>query len=161
MKRDQYLKKLKELEAKLKPAEIRFVQLYQGMDEDGRGWNNATVSYAIAFDREEDLQKVYDEEQKKMVYSPGYALCRSEGSRLLTKSNISAYRQALLDEFYTEERIKRRYSEIGWQNKDLKVALPAVDRVAKIKGILKDDNLKVDIPQLEELTAGIRKILGS
>jgi hypothetical protein len=159
MKKDQHLKILKDLEAKLKPAEIKFVRQYIGMEEEGRGWNNATISYAIAFDREDDLKKVYDPEQKKMVYSPGYAVCRSEGSRLLSKPNIFAYRQARLDEFYTEDRIKRRYSEIGWQNKNLAVALSGVDRVAKIKGILKDDSMKVDIPQLEALTSGIKTIL--
>lgn len=134
-------------EMKLKPAEIRFVYLYLG-GEDGECWNNATRAYAVAFEKD-----INDPKQ--------YATSRSEGSRILTKPNIQKYRDDLLLSIgYDPENIKKRYSEIASQNKDIRTALQANDRVAKIAGVLRDDPTKVNIPELEAVANAIKSLLG-
>ena len=55
--------------------------------------------------------------------------------------------------------IKERFGELGFQNSNLGVALSATEKIAKISGVLKDDALKVNIPELEVLGEGIKQIL--
>lgn len=132
---------------KLKPAQIRFIHLYLG-GEDGSCWNNGTKAYSIAYEKDLD-----DKGQ--------YATCRTEAWRLLTNPDILKYRSFLLHKAgFTEERIKERFGELSFQNANVGVALTATDRIAKIAGVIKDDGLKVNIPELTRLGEDIKSILG-
>lgn len=150
----------------LKPAEIRFVHLYLG-GEDGKCWNNATRSYIIAFEIDTPLVKVKipiegkkgDESRYKEDYTTEYKSAKTLAWRLLTKVDIIAYKDKLLLEMgYTAENIKKRFSELAFQNKHIPIAHAATRDMAKIAGVMTDDK-KVDIPQLEELGEAIKSIL--
>ena len=131
---------------KMTPAQIRFVYLYLG-SENGECFNNATRAYGLAFDKNlEDIKQ--------------YNTSRAEGSKLLAKPSISAFKDKVLLELgYKPETIKKRYAQLANQNTNLPLALQANDRVAKIAGVLKDDPTKVNIPELEAVATAIRKIL--
>lgn len=139
-------KTLADFAAKLKPAEIRFIHLYLG-GEGGACWNNATRAYCVAYEKDEN-----DTKELKT--------CSTLGSRLLGKVEIQDYKRFLLGKHgFTEDSIKQRYGQLSMQDSNIGVALGATDRIAKIAGVLKDDGLKVDIPQLVELGKDIKKIL--
>lgn len=143
---------------KMKPAHIRFVQLYLG-GEDGKCFNNATLAYIRAFNIDTPTKKVKGANGAE-TYTKEYLGAKSSASALLTTPNIVKYRDHLLLEVgFDPKNIKKRYAELGYQNKNLPIALTAVDRVAKIAGVLKEDRVPVDIPQLAELTEEIKKIL--
>lgn len=142
--------------AELKPAELRFISLYMGM-EDGKGFNNATLSYLIAYDKW--TPTVMQKDKKTGLYEPAYNTARQEGYKLLTKPHIQKARTHILLEIgFKPETIKKRYAEIMTQQKNLPLALSATDRVAKIAGLITDDK-KVDIPQLTELGDAIKALL--
>jgi hypothetical protein len=144
---------IESLTAKLKPAEVRFLYLYLG-GEEGKGWNNATISYIIAYDIDTSLRR-----NAEGKYSKEYLNAKSRGYEILTKRDIQKLRALLLGEAgYKPENIKKRYIELQAQNRNPIVALQANDRMAKIAGVI-DDNKKVNIPELEELGNAIRGIL--
>lgn len=133
--------------SKLKVAEIRFIHLYLG-SEGGACWNNATRAYCVAYDKDETKEK----ELK---------VCRTLGSRLLAKVDIQEYRTHLLGKHgYTEDSIKQRFGALSIQDSNLGVALASTDRMAKIAGVIKDDGLKLNIPELTKLGEDIKNILG-
>lgn len=141
----------------LKPSHIRFVYLYLG-GEDGKCFNNATLSYLRAFEIETPTVKI-KQEDGSMDYSSAYKSAKQSGHRLLTNVHIQKFKSELLLEVgFKPETIKKRFAELAYQNKNLPIALTATDRVAKIAGIINDDK-KVDIPQLEALGNAIREIL--
>jgi hypothetical protein len=143
------------LTTKLKPAMVRFVYLYMG-SEDGKGFNNATLSYIIAYNVETSLRR----NEKTGKYSKEYINAKTRGYELLTNRDIQKLRHhILLDQGFNTDNIKKRYVEIANQNKNLPLALSANDRIAKITGVVKDDSKQVDIPQLTELTEHIKRIL--
>lgn len=132
--------------SKLKAAEIRFIHLYLG-GEGGACWNNATKAYAVAYDKDLDNKSEYN-------------TCRANGARLLANASIQEYRTFLLTKHgYTEDAIKARFGQLSVQDSNLGVALASTDRMAKIAGVIKDDGLKVDIPELTRLGEGIKAIL--
>lgn len=144
---------IESLSAKLKPAQLRFIYLYLG-EEDGRGWNNATISYIIAYNIETSLRR-----NSEGKYSKEYLNAKSRGYELVTNSDIRKLRELLLGEAgYKPENIKKRYLELQKQNKNPIVALQANDRMAKIAGVI-DDSKKVNIPELEKLGDAIRGVL--
>lgn len=149
--------KLSELETlltTLKPSMIRFVYLYLGA-EDGSGFNNATISYIKAYDIETSLRR--DSQGK---YSKEYLTSKTSGYELLTKPDIQRLKHLiLLESGFNPESIKKRFTELGYQNKNLIVAHNAIRDVAKISGVMKEDSKVVDIPQLQQLTEDIKKIL--
>lgn len=143
------------LTTKLKPAQVRFVYLYMG-SEDGKCFNNATLSYITAYNIDTSLRR----NEKTGKFTNEYLTAKTCGYELLTKPDIQKLRHhILIDQGYNTENIKKRYAEIASQNKNLPLALSATDRIAKITGIIKDDSKQVDIPQLTELTEHIKRIL--
>lgn len=145
---------LQKLLNKLKPAQVRFTYLYMGA-EDGKCYNNATLSYLRAYGIETSTQKQADGK-----YTSEYLNAKSRGYELVTKSDIQKLRNCILDEIGVDtEWIKRRYADIATQNKNLPLALASTDRLAKITGVVVDDTKKVDIPQLTELGNTIKLLL--
>lgn len=145
---------LEKLLKKLKPAQIRFTYLYMGA-EDGKCYNNATLSYLRAYGIETSTQKQADGK-----YTGEYLNAKSRGYELVTKSDIQKLRNLILDQIGIDtEWIKRRYADIATQNKNLPLALASTDRLAKITGVVQDDKTKVDIPQLTELGDTIKALL--
>lgn len=138
----------------LKPAQIRFVYLLLGA-EDGRCFNNATLSYIRAYEIETSL--VRDKDGK---YSKEYLGAKSSASALLTTPNIQKFKNAvLLEAGFDPDTIKKRFAELAYQNKNLPIAHVALRDIAKITGVMKEDSKSVDIPQLTELTNHIKAIL--
>lgn len=147
--------KTKDPLAELKPAELRFLTLYMGM-EDGKAFNNATLAYLIAHDK---WTPTVMQKQKDGSYSKEYLNAKQLGYRTLTKVHIQKARTHILLEIgFKPETIKARYAELMTQSRNLPLALTATDRVAKIAGLITDDK-KVDIPQLTELGNAIRELL--
>lgn len=141
--------------AELKPAELRFLTLYMGM-EDGKAFNNATLAYLIAYDK---WTPTVMQKQKDGSYSKEYMSAKQSGYKLLTKVDIQRARKHILLEIgFKPETIKARYAEIMTQQRNLPLALTATDRVAKIAGLITDDK-KVDIPQLTELGNAMKALL--
>lgn len=141
----------------LKPSHIRFVYLYLG-GEDGKCFNNATLSYLRAFEIETPTTKVKQTDGRE-DYTMEYKGAKANGARLIANDSIQKFKTKLLLEVgFNPETIKKRFAELAYQNKNLPIALTATDRVAKIAGIITDDK-KVDIPQLEALGNAIREIL--
>lgn len=141
----------------LKPSHIRFVYLYLG-GEDGKCFNNATLSYLRAFEIETSTSKVKLPDGRE-DYTSEYKSAKANGARLIANDNIQKLKSKLLLEVgFDPSTIKKRFAELAYQNKNLPIALTATDRVAKIAGIISDDK-KVDIPQLEALGNAIREIL--
>lgn len=146
------------IESKLKPAMIRFVYLYLG-GEDGKCFNNATLSYIRAYDIDTVTMK-YKQENGREDYSKEYKSAKTNASQLLSNTNIQKFRDKVLLEIgYNPDNIKKRFAELAHQNRNLPIALASVDRMAKIAGVLKEDSKQVDIPQLEELGNAIKSIL--
>ena len=151
--------KIIELQAKMKPAHLRFLSLYMG-GEDGSCWNNATKSYLKAFEIDTVTTKVKDPKTGELGYTKEYKSARASAIALLTSINIQKLKNyILLNVGYDKDVIKKRYTEIAMQNKNLPVALQANDRVAKIAGVLNVDDKKVDIPQLTELGNQMKQLL--
>lgn len=141
----------------LKPSHIRFVYLYLG-GEDGKCFNNATLSYLRAFEIETPTTKVKQPDGRE-DYTSEYKSAKTSAYELLTKPDIQNLKsKILLETGFNPDTIKKRFAELAYQNKNLPIALTATDRVAKIAGIISDDK-KVDIPQLEALGNAIREIL--
>ncbi len=139
-------KTLQDFHKMFKPATVRFVHLYLG-GEGGACWNNATKAYGVAYDKDMD-----DAKEAKTA--------RSEASKLMTNPDIQAYKHFLLVKHgYTEDAIKERFSQLGRQDSNLGVALSATEKIAKIAGVIKEDALKVNIPELTALGEGIKEIL--
>ena len=150
---------IEKLTKKLKPAQVRFIQLYMGM-EDGKCYNNATLAYLTAYNIETSTRKVKDPVTGIEGYTKEYKSAKSSGYDLLTKPDIQKLRNAILDDIGVNTQwIKRRYSDIASQSKNLPLALASTDRLAKITGVVKEDNAKVDIPQLTELGETIKALL--
>lgn len=142
----------------MKPTHIRFVYLLLG-SEDGRCFGNATLSYIRAFNIETVTTKV-KQTDGSTDYTKEYKSSKSSGYDLLTKPDIQKFRSTiLLEQGYNPDNIKKRFAELANQNKNLPIALASTDRMAKIAGVLKDENKNVDIPQLAELTDVIKGIL--
>lgn len=138
----------------MKPAHIRFVYLYLG-GEDGKCFNNATLSYLRAFEVDTSTTKQADGK-----YTKEYLNAKTRGYELVTNRDIQNLKQAiLLENGFDINTVKRRFAELAYQNKNLPIALTATDRIAKITGVLKEDSKSVDIPQLTELTEHIKAIL--
>lgn len=149
----QRISALEKVGAKLNDRQKRFVHLYAGA-EDGKCFGNATLAYFTAYYPEETKKK-----DDKGEYTVEYLTAKSNGYKLLTNTYIQKYRDELhLKIGFDPETIKKRYSELAGQNKNLPIALTANDRRAKIAGVIKED-VKVDIPQLEELGKAIKTIL--
>lgn len=147
------------LQAKMKPAHLRFLSLYMG-GEDGSCWNNATKSYLKAFEIDTVTTKIKDPKTGELGYTKEYKSARASAIALLTSINIQKLKNyILLNVGYDKDVIKKRYTEIAMQNKNLPVALQANDRVAKIAGVLNVDDKKVDIPQLTELGDAMKQLL--
>ena len=145
---------LKELLKKMKPAHIRFTYLYMG-SEDGKCFNNATLAYLKAFEIETSTRQ-----NSEGKYTKEYIKAKQQGWRMLTNVDIQRLRHiVLLEQGFNTDNIKKRYTEIANQNKNLPLALSATDRIAKITGVIKEDSKSVDIPQLEEIGRAIKQIL--
>jgi len=143
-----------EIGAKLKPSHVRFVYLFLG-SEDGSCFNNATRAYIKAYDIDTPL--IRDKDGK---YSKAYLSAKVNASQLLTSANIQKFKNSvLLEAGFSPDTIKKRFSELAYQNKNLPIALTATDRIAKIAGVIKEDSKSVDIPQLEAIGESIRAIL--
>lgn len=139
--------------SKMKPSHIRFVNLYLG-GEDGRCFNNATLAYIKAFDINTSLKKIDGK------FSKEYLGAKSSASALLTSTNIQKLKHLiLLEQGYKPETIKKRFTELAFQNKNLPIAHASTRDMAKIAGVMKEDSKSVDIPQLTELTDHIKRIL--
>ncbi len=149
---------IESISARLKPAMLRFLYLYMGM-EDGKCWNNATLSYIRAYEIDTPTTKVIKKKNGEMTYTPQYKSAATRGYELVRNSEIQRLRHLLLSEAgYTPENIKKRYAELAIQNKNPIVALNANDRMAKIANVI-DDNKKVNIPELEALGDAIKSVL--
>lgn len=145
---------VEEVGKKLKPAQVRFVYLYLG-GEDGKCFNNATLSYLRAYDI--DTRTTKDADGK---YTKEYLSAKTNGGRLLTNAVIQKFKnQILLESGFNPDTIKKRFSELAYQNKHLPIAHASLRDIAKITGVIKEESKVVDIPQLEAIGENIRKIL--
>jgi len=121
--------------AKSKVTNLRhrtFCELY-ALEMDFMG--NATRAYAIAFDIDLD---------DKEVYKKSYASCRAQASEILTKANILAYINELLDDYCLNDiQVDKQLAYVIFQHTDLK---------AKIAGIKEYNALKRRIVRKMELT---------
>lgn len=145
---------VEEIGAKLKPAQARFVYLLLG-GESGKCFNNATLAYITAYDIDTDSEK--DSQGK---YKSEYLSAKANASRMITNANIQKFKNAvLLEAGFKPESIKRRFAELAYQNKNLVVAHNATRDIGKIAGVIKEDRVPVDVPQLEELGDAIKAIL--
>lgn len=148
---------IESLSAKLKPAMLRFLYLYMGL-ENGRCWNNATLAYITAYNIDCPTIKI-KLKNGELGYHSKYKSAKTSGYALMTNPDIQKLRHLLLLEAgYTPDNIKKRYAELQSQNRNPIVALQANDRMAKIAGVI-DDNKKVNIPELEALGDAIRGVL--
>lgn len=148
-----------EKKAKLTPAQIRFAYLYLGA-EGGECWNSATMAYLRAFYPEGTETK--EQRGRDWVYTSAYKVANTEGPKLLVKPGIKAFVDELLTTAgYSPDVIKRRYAQLAMQDKNLPIALQATDRVAKIAGVVRDEGLKVNVPELEAVAEAIKGALGS
>lgn len=146
--------KSEEIGSKLKPAHIRFVYLILG-GEDGKCFNNATLAYLRAFDI--DTRTTRDADGK---YSSEYLSSKVNASKLLTNANIQKLKNSiLLETGFNPDTIKKRFSELAYQNKNLVIAHASTRDIAKIAGVIKEESKVVDIPQLEAIGENIRRIL--
>lgn len=142
-----------ELASKLKPQWLRFVYLYLGA-ENGIAYGNATMAYFYAYNGEDAETK-----DKNNLYTKEYKTAKTEGNSLLTKPDIKAViGELLVGSGYSPENIKKGIAELAFQRKNLPIALSAYEKMAKISGLLKEDNT-VNVPELEKLTDAIKKIL--
>ena len=149
---------LEKLLKKLKPAQIRFTYLYMGA-EDGKCYNNATASYIRAYEIDTPTRKVKLPDGSE-GYTPEYKSAKTKGYQLLTNGDIQRLRILILDaQGIDKDWIKRRYADFATQNKNPALALTATDRLAKITGVVVDDKVKVDLPQITELADAIKGIL--
>lgn len=139
---------------KLTPQQLRFVYLYLG-HEGGKAWSNATLSHFFSFQPEGTPRKTKDGQ-----FTKEYKISSVTGHKLLGNTSIkAAIDDILLESGYKPENIKKGFAKLANQQKNLPVALAAHDRMAKITGVIKDDGLKVNIPELEALTKTIRDAL--
>lgn len=145
---------LETLLSKMKPAHVRFTYLYMG-GEDGKCWNNATLAYLVAYEIQTDTRK-----QSDGKYTSEYLSAKTSGYELLTNPDIQRLRHLLLLESgFSVDTIKKRYSELAYQNKYPAIAVTATDRIAKITNVIKDDSLKINVPEIERLTETMQKLL--
>ena len=149
---------LEKLMKKLKPAQIRFTYLIMGA-EDGKCYNIFFFNHKTAYEIETSTRKVKLPDGSE-GYTPEYKSAKSNGHRLLTNADIQKLRNIILSEIgIDKEWIKRRYADFAIQNKNPALALTATDRLAKITGVVVDDKVKVDLPQITELADAIKGIL--
>lgn len=131
----------------------RFAQLWLG-HEDGKSFGNSSDAYLRAYYGDGTSKK-----DKDGAYTPEYNSARANGARLLANANIRKYIEKVqLEVGFKPETIKRRFSALADQNKNLPVALAANDKRARIAGVIRDE-AKVDIPQLEALGSAIKTLL--
>jgi len=150
--------KIDTLMNRMKPSHIRFVYLILG-DEDGKCFNNATLSYIRAFNIDTPLTKVRLPDGTE-GYSSEYKSAKSSAYELLTKPDIIALRHEILLELgFKPETIKKRFAELAYQNKNLPLAHASLRDMAKMAKMLDEDPKRVDIPQLDELSKSIKDIL--
>ena len=144
--------KLEEVKKNLNERQKRFVHLYLGA-EDGKSFGIATDAYFRAY------SETAEKKDKDGNYTSEYLTAKTNGNKLLSNTYIQAYiKQIELEVGFSSDEIKRRYSQLANQNKNLVVALSANDKRAKIAGVVKDD-VKLDIPQLEELGQSLKQLL--
>lgn len=145
--------KLEEVKKTLNEKQKRFVHLYIGA-EDGRSFGNATDAYLRAYYGDGTPKRNPDGS-----YSKAYETARTNGSALLANTRIQEYKSHLeLEVGFKPEEIKKRFSQLANQNKNLPVALSANEKRAKIAGVIKDE-AKVDIPQLEAIGQTLKTLL--
>lgn len=138
----------------MNPQRIRFVHLYLGSD-GGKCWSNATLSYLWAFNGDNTPSKTADGQ-----FTPQYQTARTEGCKLLTNPSIQRYvNDLLLEVGYKPETIKKGIAKWATQEKNPVVALKALENMAKITGVMKDDSKVVDLPQIVALTEAVKHIL--
>ena len=132
----------------------RFVHLYLGA-EGGVTFSNASLSYLWAYNYDR-----FPVKDKDGNYTKEYNTARVEGSRMIAKPHIIAYMESLLLEVGLDpNNIKMGIAKWSRQEKHPVVALSALEKLAKITGVMKDDTKVVDLPQLVALTATIQSIL--
>lgn len=148
--------------AKLNEKQIAFVHNWLGIGEEGCLYN-ATKAYSEAYSlpyashRTEVYTEHMDEEgntQKVRTWTvdKNYSTCRSNGSKLLTNTNIQRYIRELVKKVDPEHEI----GKLAQQNDDLSIKLRSNETLAKIAGKLKDNT--VNIPEIEKLADAIKKV---
>jgi len=147
------VKEKKKKEDLLTPARKRFVELYLGSD-GGKCWNSATMAYLWAFYGDNTPSKT-----SKGELTSEYNIAKGEGHKLLAKPCIKAYMNKILSDTFKPEEIKNGMAEWARQKKNPIVSLNALEKIAKISGVMKDDTKTVDLPQIVALTATIQAIL--
>lgn len=145
----------KKKKVKLNPKQERFVHLYLGIEEKGKYFGNATVSYIIAYQ--------YDVPRKQGGgydhTSDEYNSASVRGSELLRNRKVAEYKKQLTLNVDKDEWLDR-LGELAKQNNNLNVARASALDVLKVTGAYKETE-RVDIPQLEEVGQAIKEILGS
>jgi hypothetical protein len=122
--------KKKKASAKAKIKKLRhrrFCELY-ALDMDLMG--NGTRAYAVAFDVNLD-----DPE----VYKKSYSACRANASELLTKANILAYINELLDDYcLNDTQVDKQLAYVILQQTDLKAKMSAIKEYNRLRARVKD-----------------------
>ena len=104
-----------------------FCELY-ALDMDLMG--NGTRAYAVAFD-----VKLDDPE----VYKKSYATCRTKAAQLLTKVDILAYINELLDDYcLNDTQVDKQLAYVILQHTDLKAKMSAIKEYNRLRVRVKD-----------------------
>lgn len=134
---------------KLNPFEELFCQLYAGASNDC--FDNATLSYAVAYKFELDSFEDEDARQRK------YNTAKASGSRLLTHDYIQARIAQILRENLTNDKIDEELSWVAKQRVDLGAKMRAINEHNKLQGRIEEkikhtmENANIMTP--EQLTA--------
>ena len=114
---------------RLKPAEEAFCQLYANSSEY---FNNATLSYAVAYNY--NLDDILDKDE----YQTKYNSARVLGSKILTKVYIRERVSQILRENLTNDKIDEELSWVAKQRKDLGAKMRAINEHNKLKGRIEE-----------------------
>lgn len=118
-KSKRFIKQEEKITKSLNPNQILFCQLYSF---DKECFGNATLSYMRAYNLKESQRKN----------------ARHHGYRLATNEHILDYRNLLLATRFNNESVDDRHSELMHQNKNLVVAMQAVQEFNKVKKRVED-----------------------
>lgn len=138
---------------RLKPAEELFCQLYA---RSGDTFNNATRSYAIAYDGE-PLEE-YSECLKDKEKLSKYTYTKTKAAQLVSKMYIRERISNILREDLCDEKIDEELSWVAKQRKDLGSKMRAINEHNKLQGRIEEkikhsfENDNIIAPeQLEQL----------
>jgi len=112
----------------LKPADEAFCRFYAG---DSSVFNNATMAYAFAFNKE--IPEKDGTEEKALERKKILAICATQASMLLRNPNIQRRCQEVLSALCNDHFVDREMTYTIAQRKDLGSKMRAVSEYNKLK----------------------------